>query len=94
MSSITDDADEKMGAGRKAAEDELDRALDVGGAKMPAGIVAAGLVAAIVGVGVLGWMLYRRRRNATSLSARLREAMPEGIVRLPARARARIRRGT
>jgi len=69
--------------------------------KMPPGIVAAGLVAAIVGVGLLGWLVYRNRRHndgsggVGSLPGRLRDAMdamPEGITRLPRRARARIRR--
>ena len=91
MSSLADDINDKIAAGRKTIEDSLDDMPEVDMGKMPAGIVAAGLVAAIVGVGVLGWLVYRKRAGR-SLSGRLRDAMPEGITSLPARARARIRR--
>ena len=91
MSSLADDINDKIAAGRKTIEDSLDDMPDADLRKMPPGIVAAGLVAAIVGVGLLGWLVYRNRRGG-SLPARLRDAMPERITRLPARARARIRR--
>jgi hypothetical protein len=107
MSSLTDDINDKIEAGRKTIEDRVgdtfDDLPDTDMRKMPPGIVAAGLVAAIVGVGLLGWLVYRNRRSGGgSLPRRgkgmLREAMdalpamPEGITRLPSRARARIRR--
>lgn len=56
----------------------------------PAGYVAAGMVG-LIGLGVLGWMIYRSRRRRT-LMKQLRDALPERVRALPERVR-RLRSG-
>jgi hypothetical protein len=49
----------------------------------PAAYVAAGMVG-LLGLGVVGWMVYRSRRRL-SLVRRLRDALPNRVRELPAR---------
>lgn len=59
--------------------------------RVPTAVVAAGVVAAVVGVGILGWLLFRNRRRVTLVS-RLQEAIPAPVRDLPNELGARIRR--
>ena len=59
--------------------------------RVPPAVVAAGVVAAVVGVGVLGWLLFRNRRRVT-LVQRLQDAIPGPARDFPNELRARIRR--
>ena len=51
----------------------------------PAAYVAAGMVG-LLGLGVVGWMIYRSRRRQ-SLVRLLRQALPDKVRELPARVR-------
>ena len=59
--------------------------------RVPTAVVAAGVVAAVVGVGILGWLLFRSRRRLT-LVRRLQEAIPGPVREFPNELGARIRR--
>lgn len=59
--------------------------------RVPSAVVAAGVVAAVVGVGVLGWLLFRSRRRLT-LVRRLQDAIPANVREFPNELGARIRR--
>lgn len=65
------------------------RSLDTRGMP-PAGYVAAGLVG-LLAIGVVGWMIYRRRRQVP-LVRRLQDALPNKVRELPAGVRARVAR--
>lgn len=49
----------------------------------PTGYVAAGMVG-LIGLGILGWMIYRGVRRRT-LVERLQDALPDRVRKLPAR---------
>lgn len=51
----------------------------------PAGYVAAGMVG-LIGLGILGWMIYRGVRRRP-LVARLQDALPDRVRKLPSRIR-------
>ena len=50
-----------------------------------------GVVAAVVGMGIVGWLLFRSRRRQT-LVKRLQDAIPGPVRDLPTGLQARIRR--
>ena len=56
----------------------------------PAGYVAAGLVG-LLAIGVVGWMIYRRRRQKP-LVRLLQDALPNRVRDLPAGVRAGVAR--
>jgi sensor c-di-GMP phosphodiesterase-like protein len=58
--------------------------LDVGRVPREA-YIAAGMVG-LLGLGVLGWMIYRSRRRQT-LVQRLQDALPDKVRNLPDRVR-------
>ena len=59
--------------------------------EVPPAVIAAGVVAAVVGMGIVGWLLFRSRRRQT-LVQRLQEAIPDRVRDLPTGLQARIRR--
>ena len=59
--------------------------------EVPPAVIAAGVVAAVVGMGIVGWLLFRSRRRQT-LVKRLQEAIPERVRAFPTGLQARIRR--
>jgi len=59
--------------------------------EVPPAVVAAGIVAAAVALGVIGWMLFRSRRPRP-LMERLQGAIPGRVRELPTELQARIRR--
>src|SRR5438445_169318 len=66
MSTLADDINKQIGAGRKSIERSLDEMKEMEMPKLPpAGLVAAGLVTAVVAVGIVGWLVYRSRRRRT-----------------------------
>jgi hypothetical protein len=72
---LPNEINDKIDAGRKTmdeAEDDLDT---VETRQMPSAPVMFGIGMAIVGLGVLGWMIYRSRRRRT-LVQQLRAALP------------------
>ena len=77
MTSMADDINEQINAGRKtiaiATEDPGED--DMEPRRVPPAVVAAGIGAAIVGLGLLGWLIYRSRRRRTIVQ-QLRMALP------------------
>jgi len=63
------------------------------GPRVPTVAVMAGVVAAVVGLGVLGWMIYQRRRRRTFIQ-QIQAAIPDYVeyVRdLPSELRSRVK---
>ena len=59
--------------------------------EVPPAVVAAGVVAAVVGLGIIGWMVFRGRRRP-SIVRRLQDAIPGPVRSLPAELQSRVRR--
>jgi len=55
--------------------------------RVPPVVIAAGVGAAIVGLGLLSWMLYRSRRRR-NLMTTLRDTVPQRVRAVPQRMRA------
>jgi hypothetical protein len=74
-----DDINNRINAGRKPIEmsrEEMEDTLEP--RRVPPGVVAAGIGAALLGVGLIAWMLYRRRQRRTLLD-QLQAALPERV---------------
>jgi hypothetical protein len=71
-------------------EDSFENGRDAELPEVPAAVVAAGVVAAAVAVGVIGWMVFRNRRQRP-LMQRL-QGVPTRLRELPAGLQTRIRR--
>lgn len=76
----------QIAAGRERIQRSMDdmKDLDVGRVPREA-YIAAGMVG-LLGLGVLGWMIYRSRRRQT-LVQRLQDALPDKVRNLPDRVR-------
>lgn len=74
----------QIAAGRERIERSMDEIKDLDVKRLPpAAYVAAGMVG-LLGLGVVGWMIYRSRRRQ-SLIQRLQEALPDKVRQLPTR---------
>ncbi len=75
-----DEINARIDAGRQAIEmarhDEIEEPR-----RVPPAVIAAGVGAAIVGIGLIGWMVYRSRRRRT-LVAQLQAALPGRVSEL------------
>lgn len=92
MSTIGDQINDQITAGRRTIERSIGEVKDLEMPEVPpAAIVAAGLVAAVMAFGVLGWILYRRRRGRT-IGQRLQDTVPDSVRELPRGLRDRFRR--
>jgi hypothetical protein len=92
MSTFSDEAKNQVSAGRNTVDRSLEDIKDFDMSDIPPGaFVAAGVVAGLVGVGIVGWMLYRIRRRR-SLVQRLQDALPDSVRELPQGVRSRVRR--
>jgi hypothetical protein len=84
-----------MGGNEATLEDDMESSLDDvkdGEApEVPPAVVAAGVVAAVVGLGIIGWMLFRGRRRRTVVQ-RLQDAIPSRVRNLPIELQTRVRR--
>jgi len=82
-----------IAAGRRTiemAEGEIDESAE---RRVPPVAVMAGVVAAVVGLGVLGWMIYRRRQRR-NLIRQIQDVFPDYVdyVRdLPGEIRSRVK---
>ena len=80
---LADDIDEKVRRGKRSMEESEsaieDPQTDV--RQMPSAGVMLGVGMAIVGLGVLGWMIYRSRRRQTFVK-QLTDALPTSIDEL------------
>lgn len=74
----------QIAAGRERIERTMDEMKDLDVKRLPpAAYVAAGMVG-LLGLGVVGWMIYRSRRRQ-SLVQRLQDALPDKVRQLPNR---------
>lgn len=72
-----DDINARIEAGRQQIEMAHDEETEEP-RRVPPAVIAAGVGAAIVGLGLIGWMIYRSRRRRT-LMAQLQAALPGRI---------------
>ncbi|HUE68996.1 MAG TPA: hypothetical protein VMP38_12480 [Candidatus Acidoferrum sp.] len=89
MNTLTD-VQGQVNAGRQTIERSLDDLKEMELPEVPPAVVAAGVVAAVVGLGIIGWMVFRRRRR--TIVQRLQDAIPGPVRDLPTEVQARIRR--
>src|SRR5712691_8468454 len=71
-------------AGRRTiemSEGEIDEVRETAESRVPSVAIMAGVVAALVGLGGLGWMIYRRRQRQ-NLIQQIRQAIPD-YIRIP-----------
>ncbi|HSS61200.1 MAG TPA: hypothetical protein VLK30_07075 [Candidatus Limnocylindrales bacterium] len=88
MSTIGD----QIAAGRKTIERSLGEVREMEMPDIPPPVlVAAGVAAGIMAFGVVGWLIFRRRRRQT-LVQRLQDALPDTVRELPHGLRDQIRR--
>ena len=92
MSTIAGEINKQISAGRKSMERSINDAKDMDMPSMPpAGMIAAGVVGAVVAIGIVGWLVYRSRRRR-SLVERLQDALPDSVRDLPHGVRAQVKR--
>ena len=91
MNTLADDIQGQINAGRQTIERSLDDMKDMEMPEVPPAVVAAGVVAAVVGLGIIGWMVFRSRRRQTIVQ-RLQEAIPGRVRDLPGGLQSRIKR--
>jgi hypothetical protein len=89
MSTI--DIQSQIEAGRKTMERSLDDGRGMEMPEVPPAVIAAGIVSAVVAVGVIGWLLFRSRQRRP-LIQRLQAAIPGSVRDLPTGLQSRIRR--
>ncbi len=90
MSTITDDINSQISAGRRTIQRSLDEMPTVNIAEVPRPVLmATGLAVFVAAVGI-GWMIYRSRRRQT-LVQRLQGAIPDSVRDLPDGIRARAK---
>lgn len=90
MNTLTDEIQGQISAGRRTIERSLDDVKDMELPEVPPAVVAAGVVAAVVGLGIIGWMVFRRRRR--TIVQRLQDAIPGPVRDLPTELQTRIKR--
>jgi hypothetical protein len=90
MNTLTDEIQGQISAGRRTIERSLDDVKDMELPEVPPAVVAAGVVAAMVGLGIIGWMVFRRRRR--TIVQRLQDAIPGPVRDLPTELQTRIKR--
>lgn len=87
----TIDIQSQIDAGRKTMERSLDEVRGMEMPELPPAVVAAGVVAAVVAVGVIGWLVFRSRQRRT-LIQRLQDAIPGAVRDLPTELQSRVKR--
>jgi hypothetical protein len=74
-----DDINDRINAGRQtidmSPEDEID---DSYARRVPPAVIAAGFGMALVGLGLVGWLVYRNRRRRT-LIEQIQAALPDRL---------------
>src|SRR5262245_14664733 len=78
-SMANDDIDARIGAGRKQIEIAQDPERgETEPRRVPPAAIAAGVGAAIIGLGLIGWMIYRSRRRPNVIK-QLQDALPSRV---------------
>ncbi len=91
MSTIAEQINDQITAGRRTIERSLNDVKDLEMPDVPPVAIAAGVAAALMAFGVLGWLIYRSRRRKTIVQ-RLQDAVPDGVRELPQGLRDQVRR--
>lgn len=91
MSTISDQINDQISAGRKTIERSLDEMPKVSVADVPRPVLMATGIAVFVAAVGIGWMVYRSRQRRT-LVQRLQDALPDSVRELPMDIRDRARR--
>ena len=78
MSTMPDDVNDKINSGRQTLSMSRDEPDEMEPRRVPPAVIAAGVGAAIVGLGLLGWLLYRSRRRRT-LMQQLQASLPDRV---------------
>lgn len=91
MNRLAGDIQTQINAGRRTIERSLDDVRDIELPEVPPAVIAAGVVAAVVGLGIVGWLVFRSRRGRT-IAQRLQDAIPGPVRDLPTGLQARVRR--
>ncbi len=91
MSTIADQVNSQVNAGRKTIERSLGEIKELDVRQMPPGVFIAGAVMAAAIVAGIAWIAYRSRRRRPVVQ-RVREAVPDGVRNLPEEVRARVER--
>ncbi|TMD97404.1 MAG: hypothetical protein E6I72_06265 [Chloroflexi bacterium] len=81
MSTMADDINEQVNAGRKTIAMSTEEADELEPRRVPPAVIAAGVGAAVIGLGLLGWLIYRSRRRRTLLE-QLQAALPDRMSEL------------
>ncbi len=93
MSTISDEVQSQISAGRKTIDRSLEDLEDLDMGDVPErALVAAGVVAGLVAFGIVGWMVYRSLRRRP-LVQRLQDSLPDSVRKLPHEVRSRVSRG-
>ena len=87
----TIDIQSQIDAGRKTIEHSVDDVRNMELPEVPPAVIAAGVVAAVVAVGVIGWLVFRSRQRRP-LIQRLQDAIPGSVRDLPTELQSRVRR--
>lgn len=91
MNTFADEIQSQINAGRRTIERSFDDVREIEMPDLPPAVVAAGVVAAVVGLGVIGWLVFRSRRRRTIVQ-RLQDAIPGPVRDLPTELQSRVRR--
>jgi hypothetical protein len=91
MNRLAGEIQTQINAGRRTIERSLDDVKDMEMPEVPPAVIAAGVVAAVVGLGIVGWLVFRSRRGR-SIAQRLQDAIPGPVRDLPTGFQARVRR--
>jgi hypothetical protein len=91
MNTLSGEIQSQIDAGRRTIERSFGDMKDMEMPEVPPAVIAAGVVAAVVGLGIIGWMLFRSRRRPTIVQ-RLQDAIPGPVRDLPTELQSRVRR--
>jgi hypothetical protein len=73
---LRNDVDERTKAGRTAMNESDEEMVEAQPRQLPPAPVMLGVGMAIIGLGILGWMIYRRRQQSRTLVQQLAERLP------------------
>ena len=81
MRTMADDMNEKVKTGRKTIAIASEDPDEMEPRRVPPAVIAAGVGAAVVGLGLLGWLIYRNRRRR-NLIQHLQASLPGRVSEL------------
>jgi hypothetical protein len=81
MNTMADDMNKQVNAGRKRIAMASEDPDEMEPRRVPTAMIAAGVGAAVVGLGLLGWLIYRSRRRR-NLIRELQDTLPGRVSEL------------